>query len=66
MQLGLQQRLLWQSRHVFGDEGGRQRSAERVFDDLCVFCGTQQHADRRTLVWLLDIAIERLEPRKVT
>jgi hypothetical protein len=61
VQLGLQQQLLRQSRHVFGDEGWRQRPAERIFDDFRVLGRAQQDADRRTLVRFLDVAIQRLK-----
>ena len=61
VQLGLQQLLVRQPGLVLGDEGRRQRPAQGVLDDLVVLAGAEQHADRRALVRLADVAVEGLQ-----
>jgi len=46
---------------ILGDQRRRGRASERVLDDLVVLRRAQQDADRRSLVRLLHIAVERLE-----
>jgi len=58
MELGLKQFLVWQTSLVLGDERGRQGAAERIFHDLVVLAGAQQHTDRRTLMSFPDVTIQ--------
>ena len=61
VQLGLKQLLVRQPGLVLRDERGRHRAAQRVFDDFVILRGTEQNADRRLLMRLLHIAVERLQ-----
>ena len=61
VQLGLQQCFVWQLSLIFGDERRREGTAERIFDDLAIFGGAQQHTDGRTLVGLAHIPVERFQ-----
>ena len=46
---------------VVCDQSGRGGAGERVFDNLCVLCSTEENADRGTLVGFTDIAVEGFE-----
>ena len=61
VQLGLEQSLIGEARLIFGDQGGRERAAEGVFDDLAVFAGAQEDADGGAFVRLAHIAVESLQ-----
>jgi hypothetical protein len=58
MQLGLKQFPVRQPSLVLRYQGRRHGSAEGVFDNLVVFGGTEENADRRLLMRLLDVAVE--------
>jgi hypothetical protein len=57
VEFGSKQPLIGKLCLVFSDEGRRQSAAESVLNNLIVFTGTQQHADGRTFVSLLNIAV---------
>ena len=61
MELGLEQFLVRQLRLVLGDQGGRQATAEGVLHHLIILAGAEQHADRRVLVGLANIPVERFK-----
>ena len=61
MQLGLEQLPVRQSGLVLGDERRRHGPAQGVLDDLVVLGGAEEHADRRLLVRLLHVPVERLQ-----
>lgn len=61
VQLGLEQFLIGHLGLVFGNHSGGKEAAERVFDDLFVFGGAEQHADGGIFVGLAVIAVERFE-----
>ena len=58
VELVLEQFLVWQMSLVLGDERGGQGAAERIFHDLVVLAGAQQHTDRRTLMGFPDVTIQ--------
>ncbi len=57
----MEQLLVRQSSLVLGNQGGRHRPRERVFDDLVILGRAQEHADGRLLVRLLHVAVEGLQ-----
>jgi hypothetical protein len=61
VELGLQEPLVRQASLILGHERGRHGPAEGVLDDLAVFRGAQEDADRRPLVRLLHVPVERLQ-----
>jgi hypothetical protein len=58
MELGLEQFFIGQLGLVFSDECWRQGTAQRIFDNLVVFAGTEQHANRRTFVRFPHVTIQ--------
>ena len=61
VQLGLQQLLVRQAGLVFGDQRGRQRAAEGVFDHLAGSCWRRAARRWTALVRLLHVAVEGLQ-----
>src|SRR5205823_2408937 len=61
VQFSLEEFFVGQRGLVFGDESGRNRSGEGVFDDFVVFGGAEEDADRRAFVGFFDIAVESFE-----
>ena len=58
VELGLEEFLVREKRLVFGDECGRERSAEGVFDDFLVLRGAEKEADGRVFVAFADVTVE--------
>jgi hypothetical protein len=61
VEFGLEQLLIGHSGLVLGDQSGRHRPAQSIFNDLVILGRTKQYANRWLLMRLLHVAVESLK-----
>ena len=61
VELGLEQLLIGHSGLVRGDQSGRHRPVQSIFNDLVILRRTKQYSNRWLLMRLLHVAVESLQ-----